>query len=61
MGSISPSDFDGQLSEVLAIFCLCHTFSMNGLVFFGFCCVEGAGFIAVTEGSISLPHLIGNH
>ena len=36
VGSISPSDFDGQLSEVLVISCLYHTLLVNGSVLFYF-------------------------
>ena len=51
--SVSPSEFDGQTSEVLFTSCLCPTFPVNGLVFFVFCCVRGVCFVAVA-GLLSL-------
>ena len=32
VGRISPSDFDGQLSQILVTSCLWPTFPVNGLV-----------------------------
>ena len=64
-GSISPSNLDGELSEVLDTPCLCHTFPVNVLVFFCFllhtsCWLSCCGWITNLEANISLPHLIGN-
>ena len=53
VGSISPPDFDLQLSEVLVTFCLCPTFSVNDLGLFIFCCMWGAGSVALA-GLLSL-------
>ena len=42
------SDFDGQLSEALVPSCLCPTFPVNDLAFFGFLlCARGVCFVAV--------------
>ena len=49
MGGISPSVFDGQLSEVLLTSCLSPTFPVNDLVLFVFCSVRGVGFVAMAE------------
>ena len=66
MGSISPSDFDAQLSEVLVTSCLYPTFPVNNLAFFCFllcarcwlCCCD---WITKLKGSISPTYLIGIH
>ena len=64
-GSISPSNFDEQLSEIL-VTCLCPTISVNGSELLCFLLCSRAlgcycGWIRKYKGSISLPNLIGNH
>ena len=58
--SISTSNFDVQMSEILVILCLCPTYSVNDLVIFTLllrakCCGCFCGWITKRKWSISLP------